>query len=397
MKTTRRTILLGSAAAGATVAMPWVSRAQQLKAEYKLSVVGNRPIPLSEGAFQWAELVTQRTNGRINVKVYPGSQLVGGDQTRELVAMRQGIIDFTVSSTINLSPQIKEMTLYSMPFLMPNHKAFDALIGGEVGQDLFKVLASRDVVPVAWGENGFRELSNSKRTVRKPEDLKGMKIRYAAGPIFADVFNALGANPLQMSFADLQPALSTGAVDGQENPINLFLAFKMDTLAQKHLTIWNYCADAGIFHVAKSVWDTFSKADQEVITEFRQGSRQAADRGRAQGHRRRRRHLFAGRGEETRRRDRRPHGVRKAGLRHGDAPGVRQVGGDDRRRPGEEGGSLDREGGVVSGVMPAKAGIQHPPACVKSVVGRPVVRDRISPVVAADRRIALAVGPIESS
>ena len=367
MKTTRRTILLGSAAAGATVAMPWVSRAQQLKSEYKLSVVGNRPIPLSEGAFQWAELVTQRTNGRINVKVYPGSQLVGGDQTRELVAMRQGIIDFTVSSTINLSPQIKEMTLYSMPFLMPNHKAFDALIGGEVGQDLFKVLASRDVVPLAWGENGFRELSNSKRTVRKPEDLKGMKIRYAAGPIFADVFNALGANPLQMSFADLQPALSTGAVDGQENPINLFLAFKMETLAQKHLTIWNYCADAGIFHVAKPVWDTFSKADQEVITE---SAKEAAKRqigGRAQGHRRRRRHVFAGRGEEARRRDRRPHAGREAGLRQGDAPGVRQVGGDDRPRPGQEGGSLDREGGVVSGVMPAKAGIQHPLACVKSV------------------------------
>lgn len=272
-KTTRRTVLLG-AAAGA-VAAPWVSRAQQLKSEYKLSVVGNRPIPLSDGAFVWADLINQRSNGRINVKVYPGSQLVGGDQTRELVAMRQGIIDMTVSSTINLSPQIKEMTLFSMPFLMPDHKGFDALINGDVGQDLFKVLAQRDVVPLAWGENGFRELSNSKRTVRKPDDLKGMKIRYAAGPIFADIFNALGANPLQMSFADLQPALSTGAVDGQENPINLFLAFKMDTLAQKHLTIWNYCADAGIFHVAKSVWDSFSKQDQEIITE---SAREAAKR-----------------------------------------------------------------------------------------------------------------------
>jgi TRAP-type C4-dicarboxylate transport system substrate-binding protein len=76
----------------------------------------------------------------------------------------------------------------------------------------------------------------------------------------------------------LQPALSTGAVDGQENPINLFLAFKMDTLAQKHLTIWNYCADAGLFHVAKPVWDTFSKADQEIITESAReaGKRQMA-------------------------------------------------------------------------------------------------------------------------
>ena len=111
IRSTRRTVLLGSAAAGASVALPWVSRAQQLKSEYKLSVVGNRPIPLSEGAFQWAELVTQRTNGRINVKVYPGSQLVGGDQTRELLEIRQGIIFFTVSSTINLSPQIMEMKL----------------------------------------------------------------------------------------------------------------------------------------------------------------------------------------------------------------------------------------------------------------------------------------------
>jgi tripartite ATP-independent transporter DctP family solute receptor len=263
----RRALLLGSAGLAAGLAAPWVSRAQALKSEYKLSVVGNRPIPLSEGAFQWADLVTERTQGRINVKVYPGSQLVGGDQTRELLAMRQGVIDFTVSSTINLSPQIREMTLFSMPFLMPGHRAFDALIEGEVGRDLFAVLARREVVPLAWGENGFREISNSKRPIRVPDDLKGMKIRFAAGAIFADIYTALGANPVQMSFADLQPALSTGAVDGQENPINLFLAFKMDTLAQKHLTVWNYCADAGIFHVAKGVWEGFSKADQEIVAE----------------------------------------------------------------------------------------------------------------------------------
>lgn len=266
----RRAAMAGTAAA---VMAPWVSKAQTLKSEYKLSVVGNRPIALSEGAFQWAEMVTQRTGGRINVKVYPGSQLVGGDQTRELVAMRQGIIDFTVSSTINISPQVREMNLFSLPFLMPNHKAFDAITGGEVGQMLFKVMESRDVVPLAWGENGFRELSNSKRPIRTPADLRGLKIRFAAGAIFADIYNGLGANPVQMSFADLQPALSTGAVDGQENPINLFLGLKMDALAQKHMTVWNYCADAGLFHVAKSVWQTFSPQDQEII---RESAREAA-------------------------------------------------------------------------------------------------------------------------
>jgi TRAP-type transport system periplasmic protein len=72
---------------------------------------------------------------------------------------------------------------------------------------------------------------------------------------------------VQMSFADLQPALSTGAVDGQENPINLFLAFRMDTLAQKHLTIWNYVNDPLVFALSKQVWSSFSAADQQLVRE----------------------------------------------------------------------------------------------------------------------------------
>ncbi|MGG5809558.1 TRAP transporter substrate-binding protein DctP [Falsiroseomonas sp. CW058] len=261
---TRRAALLAGAGA---LAAPHAGRAQSYKQEYKLSVVGNRPIPLSEGAFQWADLVTQRSNGRINVKVYPGSQLVGGDQTRELVAIRQGVIDMAVFSTINISPQVREMNLFSLPFLLGDHRGFDAIINGPVGEELFRALSTRDVVPCAWGENGFREISNSRRAIREPGDLRGMKIRFAAGAIFSEIFTALGANPLQMSFADLQPALSTGAVDGQENPINLFLAFRMDTLAQRHLTIWNYVADAGIFVVGKAVMDSFAPADRTLVME----------------------------------------------------------------------------------------------------------------------------------
>jgi tripartite ATP-independent transporter DctP family solute receptor len=253
-------------AAPAILAAPHLARAQtQYRPEYKLSVVGNRPIPFAEGAFQWAELVTQRSGGRINVRVYPGSQLVGGDQTRELLAMRQGIIDFGVFSTINIAPQVREAGVFQLPFLMPDHRAFDALINGEVGRDLVGVMDRRDVVALAFGENGFREISNSRRPIRKPEDLRGLKIRFAAGAIFNDIFNGLGANPLQMSFADLQPALSTGAVDGQENPINLFLAFRMDTLAQRHLTVWNYVNDALIFGVSRQVWNAFNAEDQALL------------------------------------------------------------------------------------------------------------------------------------
>jgi tripartite ATP-independent transporter DctP family solute receptor len=261
---TRRAALL---AAGGALAIPQRVRAQQqYRPEYKVSVVGNRPIPLADGAFRWAELVTQRSQGRINMRVYPGSQLVGGDQTRELVAMRQGVIDAAVFSTINISPQVREMNIFSLPFLLQDSRGFDAIIRGEVGTELFRILATRDVVPLAWGENGFREISNSRRAISSPEDMRGMKVRFAAGAIFSEIFTGLGANPVQMSFADLQPALSTGAVDGQENPINLFLAFRMDTLAQRHLTIWNYVADAGIFLLSKQVMDSFTPADRELVT-----------------------------------------------------------------------------------------------------------------------------------
>lgn len=265
MKLSRRPLLAGILAA------PSLAIAQtSYRPEYKLSVVGNRPIPFAEGAFQWAELVTQRSGGRINVRVYPGSQLVGGDQTRELLAMRQGIIDFAVFSTINIAPQVREAGIFQLPFLMPDHRAFDALINGEVGRDLVGIMDRRDVAALAFGENGFREISNSKRAIHTPADLRGLKIRFAAGAIFNDIYNHLGANPLQMSFADLQPALSTGAVDGQENPVNLFLAFRMDTLAQRHMTIWNYVNDALIFGLSKAVMASFTPADQQLVRECAQ-------------------------------------------------------------------------------------------------------------------------------
>ena len=101
---------------------------------------------------------------------------------------------------------------------MPDHAAIDALTKGEVGKEIFKTLKNSGVVPLAWGENGFREVTNSKRTIRSPADLKGMKFRVVGSPIYADMFTAMGANPIQMSWADAQPALASGAVDGQENP-----------------------------------------------------------------------------------------------------------------------------------------------------------------------------------
>lgn len=262
VSTHRRALLQGVAGVAAGLAAPAVVRAQNR--EYKLSVVGNRPLGTAVAAYRWTDLVRERTQGRVDIKVYPAAQLVGGETAREFVAMRQGVIDFLVSSTINLSPQIREMNLFSLPFLMPDSAAFDAVTTGEVRRNLDAVLAARDTVSLAWSENGFRQVSNSKRAVRKPDDMKGLKIRFAAGPIYADIFNALGANPLQMSWADLQPALATGAVDGQETPVNVFLQSRLD-VSQRHVSIWNYVADANIFHVGIAAWNGFSPADRDIV------------------------------------------------------------------------------------------------------------------------------------
>ncbi len=262
-----RTFLTATAAAAAALALsPSVALAQQnYKSEYRLSLVLGPPSPWGMAGQIWADLVKERTKGRINIKLYPGVSLIQGDQTREFSALRQGVIDMAVGSTINWSPQVKSLNLFSLPFLMPDYAAVDALTQGDVGKEVFKTLEKSGVMPLAWGENGYRELTNSKHAISKPEDLKGMKIRVVGSPIFTDMFTAMGANPTQMSWADAQPALSSGAVDGQENPLFMFTILKLQTVGQKFVTTWGYMADPLVFVVNKDIWASWTKADQDIV------------------------------------------------------------------------------------------------------------------------------------
>ena len=262
----RRTLLTLAAALAAALsftALP--AAAQNYKSEYRMSLVVGTAFPWGKGGEIWANKVREKTNGRINIKLYPGVSLIQGDQTREFSALRQGVIDMAIGSTINWSPQVKQLNLFSLPFLMPDYAAIDALTQGEVGKDMFTILDKAGVVPLAWGENGYRELTNSKRPVRTPDDMKGLKIRVVGSPLFADTFTALGANPTQMSWADAQPAFASGAVDGQENPMSIFTAAKLHTVGQKNLTMWGYVADPLVFVVNKEVWNSWTPADRDAV------------------------------------------------------------------------------------------------------------------------------------
>ena len=260
-------LIAAFAAAGMALATQPALSQSNYQAEYRLSTVVGTAFPWGKAGERWGELVRTKTNGRINIKMYPGTSLVAGDQTREFTAIRQGVIDLAIGSTINWSPQIKELNLFSLPFLMPDYAAIDALTQGPVGKDIFARLERAGVVPLAWGENGFREVTNSKRALRKPEDFRGLKFRVVGSPLFLDTFNALGANPTQMSWADAQPAFASGAVDGQENPLTIFTAARLHTVGQKNVTLWGYVADPLIFVANKEVWEQWTPADRKIVRE----------------------------------------------------------------------------------------------------------------------------------
>ena len=260
-----RTFLTTAIAAAAALAFSAPALAQNYKSEYRMSLVLGPAFPWGKGGEIWAQKVKEKTQGRINIKLYPGVSLIQGDQTREFSALRQGVIDMAIGSTINWSPQVKALNLFSLPFLFPDYAAVDAVTQGAVGQQIFQTLEKAGVVPLAWGENGYREISNSKHAIKTPADLKGLKIRVVGSPLFLDTFTALGANPTQMSWADAQPAFASGAVDGQENPLSIFTAAKLQNVAQKYITMWGYMNDPLVFVVNKDVWNSWTPADREAV------------------------------------------------------------------------------------------------------------------------------------
>ena len=246
-------------------ALPGMGEAAAYKPEFKNSLVVGPAGPWGEAAIKFADLLKERTQGRINVKNYFAGQLFAGKQTNEFTLLNQGVADFALGSTINWSPQVKELNLFAMPFMYPSYKALDAVEAGEPGKKLFQLIEAKGVIPLAWGENGFRQVTNSKRAVKAPGDLEGLKIRVVGSPIFIDTFRALGANPINMNWGEAQTAFQQGTVDGQENPVvSVIIPNKLWT-TQKHVSLWNYAIDPLILGVSKITWDSLTPQDQEIV------------------------------------------------------------------------------------------------------------------------------------
>src|SRR4030042_3935584 len=146
---------------GLILALATTLSAATYKPEYKLSLVIGPQTTWGQGAQKFADLVKEQSGGNINIKCYFSGQLFAGMQTNEFLITRQGVADFAVGSTINWSPTVKELNLFSLPFFFPNYKALDAVEKGDPGKKLFQVLEPRGVLGLAWGENGYGGLASS--------------------------------------------------------------------------------------------------------------------------------------------------------------------------------------------------------------------------------------------
>ena len=265
----RRTFI--AAAAVATLAAPLAALSQDIKPRiirfgYGLNEASNQ----GRAAKVFADAVDKASGGKMKVRAVGAAAL--GPDTQMQQALIGGAQEMMVGSTATLVGITKEMALWDTPFLFSNAKEADALLDGPIGDRIKAKLQDKGLVGLVYWENGFRNLTNSKRAVNKLEDLDGIKLRVMQNNVFLTSFNTLGANAVPMSFSELFGALETKTVDGQENPFNTILSSKFYEV-QKYLTVTNHVYSPWIVLVSKKWWDGLSKDEQKVLNDAAKLSR----------------------------------------------------------------------------------------------------------------------------
>lgn len=219
------------------------------------------------GAQKFAKLVSRNSAGKINIRVYPGGQLANRNQKTELQMVQTGAIDMMLVSPIILALHLDpRFDVFGLPWMFPNHKIANKVCDGLMGEKATEWLKEKNVVALAFGVNGFRQLTNNKKPVTSPDDLKDLKIRVAGTKLFLTVFKLLGANPTTMNFGEVFTALAQGTVDGQENPLDIIYSSKLYEV-QKYITLWNYAYDPIILVINGNKWNKLTDEEKNVLLE----------------------------------------------------------------------------------------------------------------------------------
>ena len=264
--TTKR-FLLKTAVAACALGAFGLAGAQTRTIKFANQNAKGHPIVL--GMERFAELVAKKSGGRLKVQVFPGGAL-GSDQAN-VSALQGGTLEMASMNSGIFASLVKDFAIYDFPFLFGNPKEADAVVDGPFGQNLHRKLEDKGLVGLAYYELGFRELTNSRRPVRKVEDIAGLKLRVIPNPINVDWVTALGANPTPLPFPELYAALEQKAVDGQENPVATIKGAKLYEV-QKYLTMTNHQYNPQSVVVSKRFWDTLAPADRRILREAAQES-----------------------------------------------------------------------------------------------------------------------------
>ena len=216
------------------------------------------------GASVFMREVEKRTNGRIKIAEYAAAALGGERETVE--GAQLGTVDLVITSTGPVGNFVPETLITDIPFLFRDYDHARRGLDGPIGQEILKKCDAKGLVCLAWGENGFRHMTNNKRDVKSPEDVKGLKLRTMENQVHMTAFRTLGASPTPMAFPELYGALQQGTVDGQENPIPVILSAKFANV-QKFMSLTGHVYSPALFIMSKASYNKLSKEDQIAVTE----------------------------------------------------------------------------------------------------------------------------------
>ncbi len=220
--------------------------------------------PRHEASVKFADLVKARSNGRIEVQVSPSAQL--GDDAAMVTALRTGALDMSANSQGAVANVVPEYAAFGMPFLFADLPQAWRVLDGPVGKELAEKSAEKGLVVLGYWDNGIRHMSNNKKPLTKPEDLKGMKMRTPPDAVTVDIMQSLGAEAQQIKFSELYVALQQGVVDGQENPLMNIHASKLYEV-QKFISLTAHKYEMTPFLMSKRTWDKLSEADRKVVAD----------------------------------------------------------------------------------------------------------------------------------
>ena len=250
------------AAFAACVAAAALPANGQTTLKMNISVAQNSHYGVAIDTF--AREVEKRTDGRYKVQNFYSGAL--GAERESIEALQLGTLDLTMTSTGPVPNFVPDVAILDIPFLFRDYAQARAVLDGPIGQDMLQKFEPKGIHGLAWGENGFRNMTNSKHPVMVPEDLKGLKMRTMENPIHIQAYKAFGIIPTPMAFTEVYTALQQGTVDGQENPLSVIEAAKLDQV-QKYLTLTGHVYSPALILMSKAQWDKLSPADKEAFHE----------------------------------------------------------------------------------------------------------------------------------